>query len=79
MLFAFLFLYSLLFVMKFSWLLILVAAVEIVESAKFDYTSEALADKVLALPGSDDIADKITFNHFSGYLKIAGTKNMHYW
>ena len=48
-------------------------------AASFDYTHDALADKVLLLPGSEEIADKITFNHFSGYLKIGGTKNMHYW
>ena len=48
-------------------------------AASFDYSAEALADKVLALPGSEEIADLITFNHFSGYLKIGGTKNMHYW
>jgi hypothetical protein len=49
------------------------------EAASFDYTPDALADKVLLLPGSEKIADSITFNHFSGYLKIGGTKNMHYW
>ena len=48
-------------------------------AASFDYTPDALADKVLFLPGSEKIADSITFNHFSGYLKIGGTKNMHYW
>lgn len=40
------------------------------------YSPEALADQVLDLPG---LTDPITFNQFSGYLKVNNTKNLHYW
>lgn len=43
------------------------------------YTPEALADQVKYLPGSENILEKITFNQFSGYLKVGYTKNLHYW
>lgn len=42
-----------------------------------DYSAEALADQITALPGAEDI--EITFNQFSGYLKVNNTKNLHYW
>ena len=38
------------------------------------YTDEALKDQVFDLPGTDNI--DITFNQFSGYLKISDTKNI---
>ena len=41
------------------------------------YTQEALADQVTALPGAENL--DITFNQFSGYLTVDGTKQMHYW
>lgn len=42
-----------------------------------DYTPEALADQVVNLPGAENL--DFNFNQFSGYLKVNGTKNMHYW
>ena len=42
-----------------------------------DYTPEALADQITNLPGAENLDFK--FNQFSGYIKINGTKNMHYW
>lgn len=42
-----------------------------------EYTPEALADQITSLPGAENI--DINFNQFSGYLKVGGTKNMHYW
>jgi len=42
-----------------------------------EYTTEALADQVTDLPGAENL--KIPFNQFSGYLKVNGTKNLHYW
>jgi len=46
------------------------------------YTSEALADKIIKLPGTDNL--DINFNQFSGYLDVPGTngsntKHLHYW
>lgn len=46
------------------------------------YTSEALADQIINLPGASNL--DVTFNQFSGYLNIEGssgekTKFMHYW
>lgn len=42
-----------------------------------EYTPEALADQVVNLPGTENL--DVTFNQFSGYVKISDTKNMHYW
>lgn len=42
-----------------------------------DYTPEALADQITGLPGTEGL--DISFNQFSGYVKVNGTKNMHYW
>jgi hypothetical protein len=42
-----------------------------------DYTPEALADQVTSLPGAENL--DFSFNQFSGYLTIGGSKNMHYW
>ncbi len=42
-----------------------------------EYTPEALADQIKALPGAEALT--FNFNQFSGYVKINGTKNMHYW
>ena len=41
-----------------------------------DYTAEAKADQVLKLPG---LQEGISFNQFSGYLKVNNSKNLHYW
>jgi len=41
------------------------------------YTPEALKDIVVNLPGAENL--NITFNQFSGYLAVNGTKQMHYW
>lgn len=41
------------------------------------YTPDALADQVTALPGTENL--DINFNHFSGYLTVKDTKEMHYW
>jgi hypothetical protein len=32
------------------------------------YTTEALNDKVISLPGSENIQSMISFNQFSGYI-----------
>jgi len=42
-----------------------------------DYTPEALADQITNLPGAENLDFK--FNQFSGYIKVNGTKNLHYW
>ncbi len=47
------------------------------------YTSDALADKIANLPGTENLGT-LKFNQFSGYLAIPGTsgtnsKKMHYW
>ena len=42
-----------------------------------DYTAEALADQVTNLPGTEGL--DFTFKQFSGFIKVNGTKNMHYW
>ena len=42
-----------------------------------EYTPEAIADQITALPGAENL--EIPFNQFSGYVKVGGTKNMHYW
>jgi cathepsin A (carboxypeptidase C) len=41
------------------------------------YSTEALADEVLNLPGAENL--EFSFRHFSGYLPISETKRMHYW
>ena len=46
-------------------------------SAFPEYSEDALLDQVSGLPGIED-AD-VPFNHFSGYLSIKNTKQMHYW
>jgi carboxypeptidase C (cathepsin A) len=41
------------------------------------YTDDALSDMVTELPG---LNDKLSFNQFSGYLNLPGTKKqIHYW
>ena len=43
----------------------------------FEYTEAALNDMVTQLPG---LEDTLTFNQFSGYLNLPGTKKqIHYW
>jgi cathepsin A (carboxypeptidase C) len=42
-----------------------------------EYTPEALADQITELPGTEGL--DFSFNQFSGYVKVNGTKNMHYW
>ena len=50
-------------------------------SSSSSYTSDALADEILSLPGAAGLS--YSFRHFSGYLRIPGTsansKQMHYW
>jgi carboxypeptidase C (cathepsin A) len=59
-------------------ILALLTLLACVSSATADYTPEALADQVTNLPGAEGL--DITFNQFSGYLKVNGdTKNNHYW
>jgi carboxypeptidase C (cathepsin A) len=46
------------------------------------YTIDALADKILNLPGAEKL--DVKFNQFSGYLSVPGiggqiSKNLHYW
>lgn len=47
------------------------------------YTTEAIADQITSLPGTESIQSQITFNQFSGYLSIPGKntapKQIHYW
>jgi len=41
------------------------------------YTSDAINDKIVSLPG---LKEELAFNQFSGYLKLGNTqKNIHYW
>ena len=40
------------------------------------YTPEALADQVTDLPG---LTFSPSFNHFSGYLRVSPTRQIHYW
>ncbi len=62
-------------------LLFVVVTLAVLGSALSFYTPEALADKVVKLPGAENL--DIKFNQFSGYLAIPGavgnSKNMHYW
>ena len=51
-------------------------------SSSVSYSSDALADEILSLPGTAGLS--FSFRHFSGYLSIPGTsskhsKQMHYW
>lgn len=61
--------------------LIIAAFAVLATTASAFYTKEALADKIVKLPGADAL--DITFNQFSGYLSIPGasgnSKNIHYW
>lgn len=41
------------------------------------YTTEALADQVTNMPGTEGL--DIKFNQFSGYLNVNGSKELHYW
>ena len=48
-----------------------------VSSLSFEYTSEALLDQIIELPG---LTWQPNFNQFSGYLNLDGTKKyIHYW
>lgn len=49
----------------------------IASSVLGEYTPEALAAQIFDLPGTEDL--DFSFNQFSGYVKINGTKNLHYW
>lgn len=53
----------------------------LVSKVSGQYTSQALADQISNLPGTEQLT--ITFNQFSGYLDIPGgngnSKHMHYW
>ena len=61
---------------KLAQIFSLVCALGAVATA-IDYTPEALADQVLNLPGTEAL--DIKFNQFSGFIKVNGTKNLHYW
>ena len=48
-----------------------------VSSSSFEYTIDALLDKVTDLPG---LTWEPNFNQFSGYINLYGTqKYIHYW
>jgi carboxypeptidase C (cathepsin A) len=61
---------------KAAQILSLLAGLSAVANA-VDYTAEALADQVTNLPGAEGL--DIKFNQFSGFIKVNGTKNLHYW
>ena len=61
--------------MKFSFQFLAIASA--FAAAVADYTPEALADQVTNLPGAEGLT--IPFNQFSGFIKVNGTKNLHYW
>ena len=58
-------------------MLALITVLACVSAAIADYTPEALADQVTNLPGAEALT--VNFNQFSGYIKVNGTKNLHYW
>lgn len=62
-------------------LLCATTAVLVALSSVTAYTQEALADRIVNLPGAEKL--KLNFNQFSGYLDIngasTGSKHMHYW
>ena len=41
------------------------------------YSPQALMDQIHNLPGIAD--EDVPFNHFSGYLTVKNTKQLHYW
>jgi hypothetical protein len=59
------------------WKTLNVAALLAGTAFGMDYTPEALAAQVTNLPGTEKL--DIPFNQFSGYVKVNGTKNLHYW
>ena len=56
-------------------IIFVLSAFAVVASA--EYTPEALADQVINLPGAEALT--LNFNQFSGFIKVNGTKNLHYW
>jgi hypothetical protein len=67
-------------IISFQMLAAVLAVASIVQAVA--YTPEALADKIVHLPGAENL--NVKFNQFSGYLSIPGTsgentKQMHYW
>lgn len=55
--------------------------IALIKSAR-SYTTQALSDKVVILPGAEKL--DVKFNQFSGYLPVNGTggqpsKQLHYW
>ena len=43
----------------------------------YSYTEMAKLDQIKDLPGSNNL--NITFNHFSGYIPVGESKQIHYW
>lgn len=43
----------------------------------YSYTKMAELDQIKDLPGSKDL--NLTFNHFSGYIPVGESKQIHYW
>lgn len=43
----------------------------------YSYTEMAKLDQIKDLPGSNNL--NITFNHFSGYIPVGKSKQIHYW
>ena len=43
----------------------------------YSYTELAQLDQITKLPGSENL--NITFNHFSGYIPVGESKQIHYW
>lgn len=67
---------------KFLFLINVLLIINHVISTVLQYSSDALADQIVNLPGTSNL--DIKFNQFSGYLNIPGssgsdTKFMHYW
>ncbi len=62
---------------KLITMLALLSVLACLGAAFADYTPEALADQITSLPGAEAL--NVNFNQFSGYIKVAGTKNLHYW
>ncbi len=68
---------SQIFIIKMSRIISALALLSSAAVVLGDYTPEAQADQVTNLPGAEAL--DIKFNQFSGYIKLNGTKNMHYW
>lgn len=73
--------FSLKFVHKMSKASLFIAIAALLAQSGDAYTKEALADKVVNLPGAEKL--DIKFNQFSGFLDVPGnsgnSKHLHYW